>query len=84
VLCTEWKFGATLTRLAVLLVTARSSVAGAVELMPVLATTRIGKYYRTTVPREVRRILELKANDEIEWVLESDKVVVRRRQGSRG
>jgi len=52
--------------------------------VPVLAVTRIGKYYRTTVPREVRRILELKANDEIEWVLESDKVVVRRRQGSRG
>ena len=57
---------------------------GAVELMPVLATTRIGKYYRTTVPREVRRILELKENDEIEWILESDRVVVRRRQGSRG
>jgi len=57
---------------------------GAVELMPVLATTRIGKYYRTTVPREVRRILELKENDEVEWVLESDKVVVKRRQGSRG
>ena len=49
-----------------------------------LAVTRIGKYYRTTVPREVRRILELKENDEIEWVLESDKVVVRRRRGSRG
>jgi len=57
---------------------------GVVEFMPILATTRIGKYYRTTVPREVRRILELKENDEIEWVLESDKIVVRKRQGSHG
>jgi len=50
----------------------------------VLATTRIGKYYRTTVPREVRKILELNENDEIEWVLENDKIVVRKRSGSRG
>lgn len=57
---------------------------GAVEFMPVLAVTRIGRYYRTTVPREVRKILELNENDEIEWVLESDKIVVRKRQGSRG
>jgi len=60
------------------------SIMGVVEFMPILATTRIGKYYRTTVPREVRRILELKENDEIEWVLESDKIVVRKRQGSHG
>jgi len=52
--------------------------------MPVLATTRIGRYYRTTVPREVRRILELRENDEIEWVLENDRVIVRKRLGSRG
>jgi len=49
-----------------------------------LAVTRIGKYYRTTVPREVRKILELNENDEIEWVFENDKIVVRKRQGSRG
>jgi len=52
--------------------------------MPVLATTRIGKYYRTTVPREVRKILELNENDEIEWVLENDRIIVRKRSGSRG
>ena len=49
-----------------------------------LATTRIGKYYRTTVPREVRKILELNENDEIEWVLENDRIIVRKRSGSRG
>jgi len=52
--------------------------------MPVLAVTRIGKYYRTTVPREVRKILELNENDEIKWVLENDKIVVRKGRGSRG
>lgn len=57
---------------------------GAVELMPVLAVTRIGKYYRTTVPREVRKILELNENDEIEWVLENDRIIVRKRSGSCG
>ena len=57
---------------------------GAVELMPVLAVTRVGRYYRTTVPREVRKILELNEKDEVEWVLENDKIVVRKRQGTRG
>lgn len=49
-----------------------------------MAVTRIGKYHRTTVPREVRKILELNENDEVEWVLESDKIVVRKRRGTRG
>jgi len=52
--------------------------------MPVLATTRIGKYFRTTVPREVRKILELKENDGIEWVLENEEIVVRKRSESHG
>ena len=60
------------------------TIVGAVEFMPVLAVTRIGKYYRTTVPREVRKILELDENDEVEWVLENGKIVVRKRRGSRG
>jgi len=46
--------------------------------MPVLAKTRIGKYFRTTVPREVRKILEIKENDVVEWVLEDNKIVVRK------
>ena len=57
---------------------------GTVEFMPVLAVTRIGKYYRTTVPREVRKILELKESDEIEWILENNRIIVRKRDKSHG
>jgi len=51
---------------------------GAIELVPVLATTRVGRYYRTTIPREVRRLLGTNENDEIEWVFEDSKVIVRK------
>ncbi|WP_168371299.1 AbrB/MazE/SpoVT family DNA-binding domain-containing protein [Pyrodictium occultum] len=44
--------------------------------MPILSVTRIGKYYRTTVPREVRKLLDLHENDEIEWVFEEGRIVV--------
>ena len=54
---------------------------GAIELMPVLAMTRIGKYYRTTVPREVRKLLNINENDIIEWVFENGKIVVRKASG---
>ena len=57
---------------------------GAIELMPVLAVTRLGRYYRTTVPREVRKILELKENDEIEWVLENNRIIIRKRDRKNG
>ena len=49
--------------------------------LPVLAVTRIGKYSRTTVPREVRRLLELKESDEIEWVFEDGKIIIRKKGG---
>jgi AbrB family looped-hinge helix DNA binding protein len=52
--------------------------------VPVLATTRVGRYYRTTVPREVRRLLGINENDKIEWVFEDSKVVVRKKGGGRG
>ncbi|MEM0082924.1 MAG: AbrB/MazE/SpoVT family DNA-binding domain-containing protein [Candidatus Nezhaarchaeales archaeon] len=55
---------------------------GAVEFMPVVARTKIGtkigRYYRTTVPREVRKLLELRGNDEVEWVFENRVVYVRK------
>lgn len=60
------------------------SIVGAIEIMPVLAVTRIGKYYRTTVPREVRKILELKENDKIEWILEDGKIIVRKNREDGG
>jgi len=53
---------------------------GAVEFMPVMARTRVGRYYRTTVPREVRKLLELRENDEVEWVFENGVVYVRKTQ----
>lgn len=46
--------------------------------VPVLARTRIGRYFRTTVPREVRKILEVSENDEIEWILNDGVIVVRK------
>ena len=46
--------------------------------MPVLARTRIGRYFRTSVPREVRKILEVSENDEIEWILNDGVIVVRK------
>ena len=42
----------------------------------ILAKTRIGAYFRTTVPEEVRRILKLGKGDEIVWILDRDKVII--------
>ncbi len=52
---------------------------GAIEYMPVLATTKVGKYYRTPVPREIRKLLDISENDEIEWVFENNKVIIRKK-----
>lgn len=57
---------------------------GAIERMPVLAVTKVGKYYRTTIPREVRKLLNINENDEIEWIFEDDKVVVRKKGEKHG
>jgi len=34
--------------------------------MPVLARTRVGRGYRTTMPREVRKLLGIGESDEVE------------------
>jgi bifunctional DNA-binding transcriptional regulator/antitoxin component of YhaV-PrlF toxin-antitoxin module len=47
--------------------------------MPVLARTRTGRGYRTTIPREVRKLLGIGESDEAEWVFEDGKVIVRKR-----
>lgn len=47
--------------------------------MPVLAITKVGRYHRTTIPREVRKFLGIKEKDEIEWVFEDNKVIVRKK-----
>ena len=50
-----------------------------------LKVTRMGKYSRTTVPEEVRKLLNLREGDEIVWVLEGNKIVVeKRRPGGSG
>ena len=46
--------------------------------MPVLAHTRIDKNNRTTVPREVRKLLEVGNGDTIEWVYEEGRIYVRK------
>ena len=51
--------------------------------MPVLAITRVGKYYRTTVPREVRKLLSISENDSIEWVFEDGKIIIRKASGEK-
>ena len=50
--------------------------------MPLLSRTKIGRDLRTTVPREVRKILDIKEGDIVEWVFEDGKIIVRR--GERG
>ncbi|MEM4911185.1 MAG: hypothetical protein QXS31_06065 [Desulfurococcaceae archaeon] len=39
--------------------------------MSVIARTRIDKYYRITVLSDIRKLLELKKNGEVEWVFEN-------------
>jgi AbrB family looped-hinge helix DNA binding protein len=46
--------------------------------MPLLSRTKIGRDLRTTAPREVRKILDIKEGDIIEWVYEDGRVYVRR------
>ena len=46
--------------------------------MPTLSVTKLDGNYRTTVPREVRKLLGLKPGDGVEWVFEDGKVIVRK------
>jgi AbrB family looped-hinge helix DNA binding protein len=46
--------------------------------MPLLSRTKIGRDLRTTVPREVRKILDIREGDIVEWVYEDEKIVIRR------
>jgi AbrB family looped-hinge helix DNA binding protein len=45
---------------------------------PTLSRTRVGRYSRTTIPREVRRLLGISEGDVVEWVYEDGKIIVRR------
>jgi len=46
--------------------------------MPILATTRVGRYFRTTIPREVRKILDINEDEVIERIFEDGKIVIRK------
>ncbi|MEM0066371.1 MAG: AbrB/MazE/SpoVT family DNA-binding domain-containing protein [Sulfolobales archaeon] len=49
-----------------------------------MARTRVDRYYRTTIPREVRKLLELRENNEVEWVFENGVVHVKKARGGQG
>jgi AbrB family looped-hinge helix DNA binding protein len=49
--------------------------------MPTLSRTKVGRYNRTTIPREVRKLLGISEGDIVEWVFEDGRVVVRRGGG---
>jgi len=44
----------------------------------VLNRTKVGKYFRTTVPSEVRKFLEISEGDKVEWVFNNRKILVRK------
>jgi len=46
--------------------------------MPILSRTRVGRYSRTTIPREVRRLLGISEGDVVEWVYDDGRVFIRR------
>jgi AbrB family looped-hinge helix DNA binding protein len=45
---------------------------------PTLSRTRVGRYSRTTIPREVRKLLGISEGDVVEWIYEDGKIIVRR------
>jgi len=45
---------------------------------PTPSRTGVGRYNRTTAPREVRKLLGISEGDVVEWVFEDGKVVIRR------
>jgi AbrB family looped-hinge helix DNA binding protein len=43
---------------------------------PTLSRTRVGRYNRITIPREVRKLLGIREGDVVELVYEDERVVV--------
>ncbi len=50
--------------------------------MTLLAKTRVGKGYRTTVPREIRKILGIGLGNDIDWFFDNGKIIIRRGEKS--
>jgi len=57
---------------------------GAIGAVSMLAVTRVGRYDRTTLPREVRKLLGIGENDEVVWVFEDGKMFIGKRGGDHG
>jgi bifunctional DNA-binding transcriptional regulator/antitoxin component of YhaV-PrlF toxin-antitoxin module len=45
---------------------------------PTLSKTRVGRYNRTTITREVRKLLGMSEGDVVERVYEDGRVIVKR------
>jgi AbrB family looped-hinge helix DNA binding protein len=45
---------------------------------PTLSRTRVGRYSRTTIPREVRKLLGISEGDVVEWVYEDGRIYVKK------
>jgi bifunctional DNA-binding transcriptional regulator/antitoxin component of YhaV-PrlF toxin-antitoxin module len=50
----------------------------------VLDKTRLGRFYRTTVPESVRKFLNVCQGDYVEWVFNDGKIYVRKALSSSG
>jgi len=46
--------------------------------MSILVSIKVSKYYRTTIPREIRRIMGIVSGDYIEWIFWNSKIIVGR------
>jgi bifunctional DNA-binding transcriptional regulator/antitoxin component of YhaV-PrlF toxin-antitoxin module len=44
----------------------------------VLDKTRLGRFYRTTIPENVRKFLNVSQGDFVEWVFAEGKIIVRK------
>jgi len=42
----------------------------------ITATTKVTKKYQTTIPTEVREVLDVKPGQEVEWYVVKDRVVL--------
>ncbi len=52
--------------------------------MLILTIMRMGKYYRTTIPREIRMFPGINEGDEVKWMFESDKMIIRKKDEKHG
>ena len=49
----------------------------------ILALTRLSKNLQTRIPKEVRERLQLSPGDKLLWILEGDKIYVKKAAGVR-